>query len=439
LKICLLAVVCLLSALPIFAQAQPFQCAQTSVPSPPVLRVEGHAELIGDIVLTCTGGNITNKLTNSQFTDALLLIDEPNSPLRSPSHPLLNCGNLGAPDSAGFCAITGTGNAANTYDGTPNGYGVGVCDGNSGRPAPNSFQCGRPNVFQAKLGTPQNPTQSNAITFFSVPLDPPGTTTTRTLRFTNIRADASQLGATLNSPAQVTAQVSIGSGYPLINNPQAAVGFAAPGMTAAITGASGATSPVRLLEGFASAWRTKNLSFTVGNNGTPGNATLQSNAWIYNGGTHYPADVAQNIPGAVYSTESGFQWQNNTANAPPSPDPPPGFGLQTIVNSNSPLSSPSTGIVQAGVADSGTRVGLQFANIPAGASIQIPPVLYLFPQGFQHNGNPAQFQAGATGVMVLTNTDSAGAGAFSAAGGTLTSSNNLAVYEILYSDPAQLE
>jgi hypothetical protein len=82
---------------------------------------EGHAELIGDIVLTCTGGiptpaggavpavnftillntNVTSRLTNGLFTEALLLIDEPNPPLRSPSHPVLNCGNTGAPDNSG--------------------------------------------------------------------------------------------------------------------------------------------------------------------------------------------------------------------------------------------------------------------------------------------------------------------------------------------------
>jgi hypothetical protein len=432
---------------------------QTSVPAPPVLRAEGHAELIGDLVVTCTGGistpagravpwvdftillntNITSRLTNGSFTEALLLIDEPNSPVRNPLHPVLNCGNSGAADIAGSCATISTGNPADTYDGTAYGYGAGhVCDSANGRPAPNSFGCGRPNVFQAKSGTIQNSTQSNAITFLGVPLDPPGTTTpTRTLRFTNIRADASQIGISLFSLSQVTVTITVnGNTSVAINNPQQAAAFVVPGMTAATV--SG-TSPVRLLEGFASSWKSKNLSLTVGNSGAPGNAAFQNNAWVYNGGTRYPPDVAQNIPGAVFGTESGFEWQNNTSNGPPSPDPPPGFGLPPIANTSSPLNSSSTGIAQAGVADSGTRVALRFGNIPAGASVQVPPAIYLFPQGFTHNGNPAQFQPGATGVMVLSKTDPAGAGAFRPVGGTLTAANNLAVYEILYSDPAKLE
>jgi hypothetical protein len=460
-RIGLPAVALLLSVAPIFAQSPPFQCIQTSVPVPPVVRAEGHAELIGDILLNCTGGistppgsavptanitillntNVTSRLTSGLFTEALVLIDEPNSPLRTPVHPVLNCGNAGAPNNSGACSIISTGNPASTYDGTPNGYGAGnICDGSVGRPAPNSFGCGRPNVFQAQIGTPGNPGLSNAVTFLGVPLDPPGTTTNRILRFTNIRTDAAEIGVGLYSSAQVTAQLSVsGNTSLLINNPQQVAAYVVPGMTAAIAGSPGASSPVRLLEGFTSAWKTKNLSLTVGNNATPGNATFQSGSWVYNGGSHYPADVAENIPGAVYNAESGFQWQNNAANGPPSPDPPPGFGLPPIINGNSPLSSPNTGIVQSGVSDSGTRIALRFANIPLGASIQLPPVLYLFPQGFAHNGNPTQFQAGATGVMVLTNTDSAGAGAFSPAGGTLTVGNNLAVYEILYADPLHLE
>ena len=53
---------------------------------------------------------------------------------------------------------------------------------------------GRPNVFQGRTGTAQNPNQFNSVTWLGVPLDPPGTTTNRTIRMTNIRADAVFLG-----------------------------------------------------------------------------------------------------------------------------------------------------------------------------------------------------------------------------------------------------
>ncbi len=451
---------------------QPFICENVTSPFFPVIRAEGRTELVGDIVLQCTGGiptpagnpvstlnvslalvedaAVTSRLVVDPFREALLLIDEPNSPLHAPTHPLLNCGAPGASDSggdAGICRIISTGDPGTTYDGTPNAFGSGaVCDGASGRPAANAYGCGRPNVFQARSGLPQSPTASNAIWFPSVPLSPPGNTidpednVVRILRITNVRVDASAVELNEFGWTQIHATVSIANGALPIDNPQQVVANVAPGLRAA----PGGTSPVRLLEGFAESWKTRNISLTVGDHAaTPGNATL-AGTYQYNGGTNDPDDVAQNVPGVVYRTESGFQWRNNLANAPPSPSPPAGFGVAPAPNTGGPLQSAASGggdtmIDRAGVADAGTRVALKFSNVPAGSSVQVPPVLYLFPQGFTHNGNPDQYQAGASGVMVLTNTDASGAGPFSPSSGTLPPGNSLAVYEILYADPTVQE
>jgi hypothetical protein len=101
----------------------------------------GNTEPVADIVLSCTRGtptragllvaqinlsmflntNIRNLVTEHNstgldFSEALLLVDEPNL-----GNPLLNCGNIGAPDNGplvpGVCEITSTGNPAQTYDG----------------------------------------------------------------------------------------------------------------------------------------------------------------------------------------------------------------------------------------------------------------------------------------------------------------------------------
>ena len=82
-----------------------------------------------DIAITLNT-NITSKITavtdrGAQFSEALLLMDDPNAALYPPSpvggmpgqlapqRPVLNCGHLGAADSspagAGICGITGTG------------------------------------------------------------------------------------------------------------------------------------------------------------------------------------------------------------------------------------------------------------------------------------------------------------------------------------------
>jgi hypothetical protein len=133
----------------------PFVC-QMNAGSVPLIRSEGTAELIGDIVLSCTGGvptaagqpvpqanftvffntNVTTNVLAGQFSEALLVVDEPSS-LTNPNRPVLNCGNTGAPDSgasgAGVCATVSDGLPADSYNGTPNGYGAALCDGAGGQ------------------------------------------------------------------------------------------------------------------------------------------------------------------------------------------------------------------------------------------------------------------------------------------------------------------
>jgi hypothetical protein len=146
---------------------------------PPTLRSEGMTELVGDIVLQCTGGmptplgqlvptaNITvqfnTAVTSRQFSngtsEALLLIDEPGS-ATNPNTPQIPCLTLGG------CPILGTAGAG-TYNGTP----------------------GHPNIFQ---GTPGP--GPNTVTWNGMPIDAPGTAGFHIYRITNIRANANQLG-----------------------------------------------------------------------------------------------------------------------------------------------------------------------------------------------------------------------------------------------------
>ena len=114
-----------------------FQCV-ANAGVPPTVRAEGLTELVGDVSLNCTGGiptavgqiipssnvtiflntNITSRiLSTSQGTwsEAILLIDEPHSPV-NPNTQLLACGDAAAPEvgfnsatySPGVCQITGT-------------------------------------------------------------------------------------------------------------------------------------------------------------------------------------------------------------------------------------------------------------------------------------------------------------------------------------------
>jgi hypothetical protein len=497
---------------PAFAQAPPLECiANAGVP--PEIRAEGWTELVGDLTLNCNGGvptpagqvvqpvnvqisistNLTSRLlSGGLWSEALLIVDEPHS-ATNPTRPILNCGNSGALDSgpsgANVCAIVSTGNPVQTYDGTPNGYATGAgattCTGTGGTPNSGSYSCGRPNVFQGRLGTPQDPNQYNAISWLGVPLDPPGTTTSRTIRITNIRADAHTLG--VSAPGNFfynTVQMSIsisGATSLSVNNPQQTVAFvglslitninrtnfnflqcvnenvsrgaASTGGTFPIGGnqATGSSPQFTFTEGFGNAWKAKNIAQVLppGSGGGNGNLTTAASYWSYDQTTvNYPKDLNQNVPGAIYNTESGFEYPgaNATLVAGPLADPAapgnPPFGLGTVaVTAVSQALSNSTGIADAGIANQGTRLQVQISNIPAGSNVLVPDAIFLT------NGNSA---IPYSGIAVLVNTDAAGAGTYSpvytgtsAATAAVTfapiASSGMAVYEIIDTDPFSIE
>jgi len=105
-----LAVVALISSLaaPVYAQA--VTCS-ASAGVPPVIRSEGVAELVGDVVLNCTGAAtpgtinvhiflnafVTSKWTKNGLSEALLLLNEPSggdsgNPIKV-CPPNANCSN----------------------------------------------------------------------------------------------------------------------------------------------------------------------------------------------------------------------------------------------------------------------------------------------------------------------------------------------------------
>ena len=520
---------------PANAQVTPFTCsAQAGVT--PTVRVEGYTELVGDLVLGCSGGtpttsgaivpgvditivlntNITSKLTAGTFEEALLIIDEPNAPGPNSNRPILNCGASGAPDSSassgpGVCAIFSDGNPADTYGGESSVVGTAggtpaapasVACGAAGSPATvtstGSFGCGRPNVFQGREGTVFNPGQYNAVTFNGVPIDPPGTGTTRTLRFTNVRADAEflQVSSTF-TPQTITMSVStngqtsiginisqqvvaiIAHGLVVLNdghgdislprlnfvqctseNPKLAstnTGSIASSSTGSFGGNTqllGSSVPaldafptISLQEGFANSWKPKNVNYYISN----GSPNLAGQGYGYNTGadpTIVPtSDLAQNVPGAIYNTESGFEFPSLAS--VPAPNPPVGVGT-TAVTGSTGLGAQAfndaagTGIVNAGSATQGTRLALSLSNVPQGSFVWVQPTLYLYRIGAPTGTNSITPGANTSGVMVLTSTDAQGDTAINptpAAGTTslVQVSGGLAVWEVLFADASATE
>jgi hypothetical protein len=453
------AAVILLAGITVPINAQ-VTCAIQSI-SEQQLRAEGNTELLGDLVLACTGGtptaagqmvpqvnftvvlntNLTSKITypspsgnTANFSEALMLVDEPNQAVPPSSnggvsnHSLLNCGQVGAPDNGvsgpGVCDIISTGIPTQTYDGTPSAGPAGICF-----PTPviatiasNVYGCGRPNAFQGQM----HGSSVNELDFLGVPFDPPGVGGVRYLRITNLRADA----ALLNNASPINCTVAI-SGTSAITFPggsnsiSVTLGFTQTGLTASAP----ALGTLRVTEAFPSSFKDRNIAFTVDN------AMYSAGKFSYvPPDQNYPAQLAQNVPGIFYTGEDGFQWQNNTTNPPPSPNPPVGFATGVFTtNTNYPLNSVGyggvkTGISADGVSSAGTRIALTFKTLAP--SVSVPSVVYL-----HHVGSPST----TSGVMVLTKTDPAGAGPFTTGASTTLHSGDTAVYEVLYADPFAVE
>ncbi len=264
-----LAVVALMMGFALSANAQSALLCSGNAGVPPTLRAEGMTELVGDVVLNCTGGNpaqpflanfqiylntnITSRLLSSGggASEALILIDEPTTP-----------------------TLTGT----------------------------------APNAFRGVKASGEN-----SIVWLGVPFTPPGTAT-RIVRITNVRANASQLlppgSASQLIPPQVIMYISIsGSTAIPVNNPQQVVGYVQTGLTfdlrnCANTG-GGANIAFNQCTSTNSDIFNGNIGGTFAVPSTPTTLRFQENFAT----AFKPRIVAgqdPSVPGTVYSSESGY-------------------------------------------------------------------------------------------------------------------------------------
>jgi hypothetical protein len=237
----------------LIAQVPPLTC-NASAPAPPIVRAEGRAELVSDIVLTCTGGkptaagsvnisiflntNITSNLTGPgpDETEALTLIDEP-----IPS-PGLNMSN-------------------------------GIAFVGQVRGVPSVIPSG--NVFTGlRTGA------VNQVVFPGVPVVPPGSGVRR-FRITNLRALPPTPGV---GPATIMAAITISGPISMpIVNPVLTVGFVNNGLNFSHS-PMGNNMTLKFSEMFPSAFKKR----------------IENNA----GGPL--TAVKQNQPGMLHCTESGF-------------------------------------------------------------------------------------------------------------------------------------
>ena len=384
-------------------------CSTTTTVTPTV-RSEGFTELVGDIVLNCTGGtpltygaqipqaNIT-VFVNTQVTsrilgngignasEALLLVDEPGSTTVTgygASLPQLPCST---PQSG--CVEYVSNNGAN----------VGVPSASA---PPAAFSQG-PNVFQGVVS-------GNSVTFFGVPILPPSTTGSRIYRITNIRANANGISGGGPTPGSITGSVSISpSNAFTINQPLNTLAFVQTGLNASLRNASnsggggttnlnqcnsanpntnGLVGVLRFGENFPTAFKTR-TALVNGNTSTTSGFT------------------GQNIPGQVYNAESGFT-----------------------------LASVSNNGYVAGLADWGTRLKAVFSNIPSGVSVFVSTTNVSNSTTGITNGNPqavllvSETVPDANGSLALATGTPVSTGGASYAPVTIVNGSGFAVWEV---------
>jgi hypothetical protein len=462
-----LAIVALLLGSAVAVSAQTSFTCQTVAGVPPLVRGEGLAELVGDVVLQCSGGtttaagaavpgvnfsvflntNITSKVLNTDITEALLLIDEP-----------VQGGLVFCPANTS-CAILGTGAAglvsnppANSVPGpTYNGYVAGAVV-----PGGVNYKIGAngavPNAFPGKLvqqfagGTT---VLQEYLSWTGVPLDAPGTVGIRTVRITNIRANANRIGVSSTLiPSQIRAFISITSTQAVsVTNPEQTVAFVSRGLgDFTVEAGPGEESPffqcngnsitngvsfrARFTEGFSSAFKRlaqggltdaqvngtgTAINYLAGTPPTTGQPRFISNGNLWIGGQ--PVVGPQDIPGQNTFTESGFIPPDDALNV----------GIYTA----------------DGVATNGTRLILRFANIPSGVTVYVGTVDA--GAGDHPSGTASELWARARLISTLPD----GSGTYTPiAAGTVSGApwpvaalpaSGIAVYEIVTSDAAVVE
>jgi hypothetical protein len=416
------------------AYAQGAFTCNTNAGAPNIVRAEGVAELVGDLILNCTGGtptqagtfiplsnvqvslntNITSRVvqTSSNASEALILIDEPY-----PSNPNPTTAE-GGPTPANNQALTQLGCLANNNTQCriiSSGVGVGRSGSYNGLTG--GLSAGpHYNVFQ---GVQSN---NSTIAWQGVPIDAPGTAGTRVIRITNIRANACLLGISSTFiPTQITELIGVNGGETItINNPSQIVGLAEQGLLASLLGGGyvqcydlnagllsgmGPDTPPDFLaltatEGFGYSFKPRNYNQILS-----GLTAMSAN------GTADPdSDVGlQNIPGFTYRTESGF-IPGNIGGA--DGNYVPGVGVN--------------GSGSVGLASQGTEITFAFAGVPTGVSLFAPGAVTL--SGNYGAGTPS-------GYAVLVGGD----GTFGLNQLTISGSTAGATYEILYSDPSVTE
>jgi len=444
------AVVALLLGLIPTASAQSVSGVQCIANSgvPPTLRSEGLTELTGDIVLNCQGGtptptgqqipqaNITiflntqvtsRLLSNSPLSEAVLTIDEPPAGATSAAQTCTS--PTGCSDFAAgpiFGPVTTPGNNNSEFR-LPFGITGTAATGFSICAVGSSGSCStitNHNVFQGSVS-------GNSVTFVGIPIDPPGTTSNRIYRITNVRANATiPAPGGSGTPGQIIALISatpatspggLTSTF-AINNPTQIVGFVQTSLTTAVV-APNSTTGNPTTSGLSAAALSIRQCLGLNITGTTGLLGFLSYTELFPTAfkTRTVAGTGvttQDTLGLVYNSESGY--------VNPRLAGPLGAGA---------VSLPANG--SAGLADYGTRLKAVFNNVPNGVSIWVSVSNFGFNAASSPvNGTNAQLTSGGEmGAFTPVTAVSTGLGAGGLFQVPIVNGSGTVVWEVTAANP----
>ncbi len=392
----------------------PLSCTAQAAGTPSI-RDNGVAEMVGDVLIICSGGrprpttevlpqvniqvftspviNITSRITGTtgaSWSEALLFVDEPQ-----PNQQTI-CGSTNYPESVppgspqvqtiGVCgAHVGTGTG---FVGPGGGlYGTGIGAYNPATPAPNftatTFPLGtnpsvggsatyRGNAYQARYSG------NNSLIWQGVPIDPPGTNSTRVFRMTNIRVNATQLNNPRGNQSSVLLIVSTnasGVANPIampITNPSPTVAIAQTPMDFSI-----GDGPDTFLQCESQNYASGRRFATSPSDQALGTLTggIQNSQYYLRYSERFPTVFRRrsaanpvagtdDSPTVISSDQLGLPYQTETGHykAVANPGAWPLNSVSSATRGN--LTNEFTG---AGIATHGTRVIARFANLPQGA------------------------------------------------------------------------
>jgi len=391
----------------------PLSCTAQAAGTPSI-RDNGVTEMVGDVLIICTGGrprpldeylpqvniqvftspviNITSRITGTSggnWSEALLFIDEPQ-----PAEQTI-CGSSAYPEGVGLgsgqlATIGVCGNHVGTGIGVvgPGGglYGSGIGAYNPGTPAPavsagtyprvvlgGSTPTYRGNAYQGRYSG------NNSLIWQGIPIDPPGTNTTRVFRITNVRVNASQLNNPRGNQSSVLLIVSTnasGVTNPIampITNPSPTVAIAQTPMDFSIDGGVDTFLQCES-QNYVNSSGSRFATSPADQDLTSDNGGIQNSQFnlryderfptvFRRRSTNVPASSSDDSPPVITNDQLGLPYQTETGH------------YKTSSSSRWPLASAAAAqrgnltneFSGAGVATHGTRVIARFANLPQGA------------------------------------------------------------------------